>query len=272
MRVVTASETAPGREANEDRVAHAMGLVCVLDGVTAVSDLDNGCIHDPAWYVERLMKNVMGCYASESRVPLARILACAISCVAAEHQDTCDLSVPSTPASTVCLLRDHPDDVEYLVLCDATLVLDSGDITAVTDTRFADLIARLRADAPELSALEMNRGHTPGKWDHINREGGYWIAAADPLAAYRGLSGSAPKHGPGALRRAALLTDGASCAVDKFGLMGWAALLDLVEVEGPRELIAQVRRAERTAVTSAGTKPHDDATVALCLFEQGDQL
>lgn len=267
MRVLAASEPAPGR-ANEDRVAHAMGFVCVLDGVTTAPDVNSGCIHGPAWYVDRLTAHLLAGYAIAPQADLVTLLRAAIVRASDEHAGTCDLSQPSTPASTVCLLRENPDTVDYLVLCDTTLVLDTGTITAVTDDRFAKLVEQLRPSVAAASVLAVNRGYTPGKWDHVNRAGGYWIAAANPDAADNAITGTVSKTGHHAIRRAALLTDGASCAVDKLGLMDWAGLLDLVEARGPEELIAQVRDAERAITAAAdGTKPHDDATVALCLFD-----
>ena len=78
-------------------------------------------------------------------------------------------------------------------------------------------------------------------------------------------------YGAGRLRRAALLTDGASCAVEDYGLMDWAALLDVVTGAGPAELLSQVRAAERAdpdGLAHARYKRHDDATIATCLFAE----
>jgi hypothetical protein len=271
MRILSATEAAPGRLANEDRVVTAPGFVCVLDGVTQAPTAESGCVHSPAWYVDRLSRHLLARYAAVPQRPLTELLKGAIEGVASEHADTCDLSQPATPASTVCILCVRPETVDYLVLCDTTLVLDTGTVTTVTDPRFADLITRLRAGQTG-NVLASNRGYTPGKWDFINREGGYWIAAADPDAADHAVTGSIDRTGSSPVRRAALLTDGASCAVDRLGITDWPGLLDLVQQHGPDELISRVRIAERAiSATANGTKPHDDATVALCLFDQEEQ-
>ena len=100
---------------------------------------------------------------------------------------------------------------------------------------------------------------------------GYWIAVTDPAAAFNALTGEVPMYGPGRLRRALLLTDGASCAVEDYALFDWPGLLDLVTEAGPAELIRRVRIVERSdpdGVTHARYKRHDDATVAACLFDE----
>ncbi|MGH3680366.1 MAG: hypothetical protein ACRDT2_08975, partial [Natronosporangium sp.] len=104
-----------------------------------------------------------------------------------------------------------------------------------------------------------------------NQPGGYWIAAATPEAAYHAVTGQCRRTGPDRVRRVALLTDGASCAVDRFCLLDWPGLLDLVTEHGPRELLRRVRVAE--SADPAGEhqpryKRHDDASVALCRFEE----
>jgi hypothetical protein len=58
-----------------------------------------------------------------------------------------------------------------------------------------------------------------------NRLGGYWLAAATRGAGQHALVGTEPLTGPKRLTRAALLTDGASRAVDTFALYDWAGLL-----------------------------------------------
>jgi len=98
------------------------------------------------------------------------------------------------------------------------------------------------------------------------RQPGYWIAAAEPLAAYEAVFRSYPLG----LRRAALLTDGASSAVEDYGLVDWLGLLDLLDTYGPQHLIALVRQAEREDPDGSRRpryKVHDDATAVICRFD-----
>ena len=99
---------------------------------------------------------------------------------------------------------------------------------------------------------------------HRNRPGGFWVASADPEAAAQALTGSVPL---GAVRRFAVLTDGAARLVDPFGVMTWTACLDLLADSGPRKLVQRVRAAEDTDPDGPRwqrRKRHADATAVFC--------
>lgn len=278
MHVAMATEAAPGRSVNEDQVFHHRSVVGVLDGVTAPDGLETGCVHGPAWYARQLVTHLTGAIDDAPAAPLAKVLATAIERVMRDHP-MCDLANPSTPAATVCLLRDAGTELEYLILCDNSLIIDTGTETALlVDDRFARAVQQIRTDylvgdVPIGSEAHQARVRAAStrKRELTNTPGGYWIAAANPEAAEHAVTGRLPLRGQGAVRRAVLLTDGASCAVDVFGLYDWNTLLDLVTDRGPQELIRQVRLAE-TADFDGHAQPrfksHDDATVALCLFDE----
>jgi hypothetical protein len=278
MSVRLASERAPGRPVNEDAAFTASGLVGVLDGVSVPDGVDTGCRHGPAWYAERLSGHLVREHERDPDAPLTRLLAEAIAQVRDDHDGQCDLDHPGTPASTVCLLKDRGDHIEYLVLCDSPLVLDRGEVQVVTDDQFDRAIAHLRQEAltgdSALDSVEHSarlRRLINQRQQFTNQPGGYWIAAANPAAAYQAVTGTAPLWGPNRVRRAALLTDGASAAVEQFELLDWPGLLDMLTDHGPQELIRLVRQAEvndHDGHASPRYKRHDDATAALCLFEE----
>ncbi|NBE81081.1 hypothetical protein [Micromonospora rubida] len=272
MRVRSASAPAPGRAVNEDLVFRFGPLVGVLDGATVPDGFDTGCRHGTAWYVRHLAARIGLAVAARPAATLMSSLAAAILAVRADHGGACDLDDSGTPSSTVCLLRESGDEVDWLVLCDSPLVLDVGDrVDVVDDDRLETAMADLRRMAATLSsdgdraawfrqAVGLQRGR-------MNRTHGYWVAAADPDAAYHAVTGTAPLHGPDAVRRAVLLTDGASSAVEQFGLFDWAGLVDLVTAEGPGALIDRVRSAERDLPERLRRhKRTDDASVVLCEF------
>lgn len=278
MRVTLASEPAPGRPANEDHAFRAGDLVGVLDGVTNPPGMESGCVHGPAWYVRRLADHLART-AADPAAPLTDGLAAAIEATREDHGGGCDLGHPNTPAATVALLRVDGDRAEYLVLSDALAVLEVGDrVQVVTDERYTAAVADIRqlvmAGAPPIGSAEHEqrvRQTVTMRQERTNRPGGYWIAAAAPAAAYEAVTSSVPLTGPGRLRRAALLTDGASCAVDSYGLLGWPGLLDLLDRQGPAELIRRVREFELADGTGAARpryKRHDDATAAFCRFDR----
>ncbi|MFI6229924.1 hypothetical protein ACIBCR_21715 [Micromonospora echinospora] len=276
MQVSSASTAAPGRLENEDAVFRLGPLVGVLDGATVPDGFDTGCVHGPAWYVRHLAARIGLAEATRPAATLMSNLAAAILAVRADHGGHCDLDHPGTPSATVCLLRDGGDRADYLVLCDSPLVLDTdGRVAVVSDDRLDAALADLRAVAHTVPARAADdpatrfRRAVAVQRERMNRTHGYWVAASDPDAAYHAVTGSAPLRGPNALRRAVLLSDGASCAVEQFGLFGWDGLLDLVTTEGPGALLERVRAAEREHPDRLRrTKRSDDASVVLCEFPE----
>ncbi|GLY23454.1 hypothetical protein [Micromonospora sp. NBRC 101691] len=276
MQVSSASTAAPGRLENEDAVFRLGPLVGVLDGATVPDGFDTGCVHGPAWYVRHLAARIGLAEATRPAATLMSNLAAAILAVRADHGGACDLDHPGTPSATVCLLRDGGDRADYLVLCDSPLVLDTGGrVAVVSDDRLDTALADLRAVAHTVPARAADdpatrfRRAVAVQRERMNRTHGYWVAASDPDAAYHAVTGSVPLRGPNALRRAVLLSDGASCAVEQFGLFGWDGLLDLVTTEGPGALLERVRAAEREHPDRLRrTKRSDDASVVLCEFPE----
>ena len=276
--------TLPGTlgRANEDAYAVLPTLVVVADGATSPPQLGDGCRHGPAWYARRLVGNVVAAHVEDPRAPAAYLLAEAIDRTTAAHADTCDITHPGTPGATVTmlLLEDHRG-AGWLVLGDATLVLDTADdLHVICDDRLsktsnAERAAVLASDGVALSREEHSRRvaalvHSQRRYR--NRPGGFWVAATDPQAAHNALTGVAALPGPDGLRRAALLTDGATRAVETFGLMSWRTALDLMATKGPTALLDIVRAAENDdpeGATFPRTKRSDDAT-ALLVSWSGD--
>jgi hypothetical protein len=239
MRVSWATEPGSPDRPNEDFVAAAPGVVVVLDGCSLPLGTDLGCLHGTAWYARRLGTRLLTRLLDDQAVPVAgrdgdplrAALAQSISEVASAHSGTCDLRHPNTPAATVVVLRVRGDAVEYLVLADSSLVL-----------------------------------HTVGRLEVVTKPMARTYAASHPAAAERAITGVVPLTG---LRRAALLTDGATRLADLFGLNDWRELVHLLEEYGPSALIERTREAELTDPDGRRWprgKRHDDATVAFCTF------
>jgi hypothetical protein len=88
------------------------------------------------------------------------------------------------------------------------------------------------------------------------------VAQNQPRDRAGGLGVQAGEH-----RRAALLSDGATRLVDRFGVMAWPGLFDVLDREGPYSLIMQTREAESSDPEGRRwprSKRHDDATAVLC--------
>ncbi|MFI2369063.1 hypothetical protein [Streptomyces sp. NPDC018833] len=250
--------TAPGRpeRLNEDWASVALpasgqgGTLVVLDGVTPPQG-DAGCVHGVPWFTARLGGTLIELSGSRCDLPLADVLSEAIRRTAAAHRGTCDLSHVRTPQATVVLARwgEPSGEVEYLVLSDSTLLLESADgsVRAVLDDRLDRLPREALRTHASADALR-------------NAEGGFFTAAADPAVAARAVTGRIPRVG---VRALAALTDGASRWVDMFAEGDWAACVGLLRKEGAQALIDRVRALESAAEPRTGAirfKLHDDAT------------
>ncbi|MPZ95583.1 MAG: hypothetical protein GEU96_11910 [Propionibacteriales bacterium] len=268
MKVVLASSPGHVGQPNEDFVGAVPGAVVLLDGA-GIPGTDSICRHGVAWYSHTLGATLLGRLSREPGTDLVAALADSIGQVSGQHRHTCDIANPSSPQSTVAIIRFDEDRVDFLVLADVFVVLDSSESgpQVVTDSRevsvrseCSSVLRGLPTGTPEyervkLSVIDALRARR-------NQSGGYWIAKDDPLAAIQAVTGSVPL---GQLNGAALLSNGASRVVDPYHLVEWPAVLDLMRTKGPDEILRRVRVAETEATGSIpDIRLPDDATVAYC--------
>jgi hypothetical protein len=269
--VTAAVRARPGHPC-QDRHLILAGAVAVLDGAT---DPDEPQGRDGAWYADLLAA------ALAARLPghgsdLADLVADAI----AEVTDTHRLHPGACPTSTVTMLRwsGGGQPVEALALSDSPLILrqTSGIVHALADDRLNALAGRLRArcrarladgagyDTHHAHLLRQLRAELRAA---RNRPDGHYVAEADPAAARHALRLTLPTA---RIRDAALLTDGAAAAVDRYGLYpDWPALLDDLHTHGPDHLLDRLRQAEAGDPNGQRwprAKPADDATVVYLRF------
>jgi hypothetical protein len=226
--------------------------------------------------VNRLAQRLTDALEEGPSTSLSEAMAVAIGRVRDDHGDRCDLDNPGTPAASICLIRPTQHKLEYLLLCDCTLVIDDGqEAHSLTDQRFERAISAIR---DESLALPMPYGSDEHAAELLavnrrkrlltNTPDGYWIAAASPEAAHHAVTGDLD-IGPSHVRSVALLTDGAARLVDPFALMSWRELMDLLAGQGPEALIRTVRAAEQRDPGGSKHprfKKHDDATAIFCSF------
>lgn len=274
MLTSLASEPAfPGR-ATEDFAAVTDDLVILLDGATSPSGLETGCRHGTRWFARQLGTEVFATLVPDLERDLADALADAIKTLTDRHSSTCDVRHPGHPSATVVLLRETPSAYEYLVLADSTLVIETYDaVSAITDNRLASVGVAQRAavraappGSPERHAALSDL--VTALRDYRNVDGGYWVAATDPDAAHRAILGEVARD---AVRSIAALTDGASVLADRFSLLSWPEVADLMRRSGPQELIRLTREHERSDAECQRwprSKAHDDATAVFCSPEE----
>ncbi|MFI7403214.1 protein phosphatase 2C domain-containing protein [Streptomyces sp. NPDC049541] len=257
MHTELVSEPGDPTYPNEDFAAATLpasgqgGTLVVLDGVTPPRG-GTGCLHSVPWYTSRLGGALTELTVSLPDVPLQEALARAISRTAEAHATTCDLSHPRTPQATVVVARWGVERVEYLVLSDSALLVESpeGTVTSLLDDRLSRLPrSSLATDAIVDSTVR-------------NKEGGFYTAAADPSVAARAVTGVLSR---GDVRALAALTDGATRWVEKFREGDWADCFRFVQKEGAQALVDRVRLRERADAEERRylrrSKTHDDATV-----------
>lgn len=267
MKVSSYSEPGSPEKRNEDWIGYADRSVVVLDGLTAPAGLRVGCIHDVPWYVDKLGSYLLElCESREDG--LRELLAEAITRTSNLHSQTCDLSRGDAPSSTVAVLRQSAERIEWLVLADAVILLDRSDngLEVVTDTRVEE-----SAKAEKEAALA-TPVTSPEHEDRVkelvaaqrlvrNTPEGYWVASANPDAARYATIGAVETY---RVARAALMTDGAAKLVE-FGIDTWEETFARMADNGPRALVAQVRAAEESdpsGVKWPRYKAQDDATAA----------
>lgn len=269
--------TSPGSpdKANEDRFVAQQDFGGLLDGATIRTA--TGCEHGVPWYTRHLAA-LLTAGAADYTKSLKEILAESITQVAALHADTCDLTNPGTPSAAVGLVRLVGGELQYLVLGDISLVVETKKdrefpITVIRDDRVSQTAAAERAEADkypvgsaekEAALLAMK----PKELAARNVDGGYFIAATDPAAAEQALVGSFPVR---EVVRLALLSDGAARLVETFGLLSWTRALNMIEIQGPAAAMARVRDAEAAdpaGETHPRNKTSDDATVLFADFHK----
>ncbi len=266
MRVRLASEPGSPDRPNEDFAAVTPGVAVLLDGAGEPPGTDTGCVHGIAWYSHTLGGFLAG-QAGRASGPLTDVLAAGVEFVNGLHAGSCDLGNPRTPGATVVMARQRAGNLENLVLADSVLLLQPthGDPQPVSDDRLAVVRGKLRGEAGRATAGDRARhpARQTGRGsitDARNQPGGFWLAAADPAAASRALTSAQPIAG---LSSVTLLSDGASRLADMFGMASWADVCAILAVDGPGELIRQVRAAEASDPACARwprTKASDDAT------------
>ena len=275
MQVTLASRRSPDTTSNEDFIAATARAVVVIDGASVPPELGTGCGHGTAWFARQLGTRLLALLSTEADHSLADSLAKAISGVAALHADTCDLSHPGSPSATVAVLREQPDAVDYLVLGDTTILIEEpAGIRVVTDDRLEHVAAVQHGAMHE---------HATGSADHArsfaelvteqrrhrNHPDGFWVASTDPTAAQHALTDTVARDG---LQRAAVLSDGATRLVDRFGLLDWPGFLGILAEQGPGAIIEQVRAAEGSDPDGQRWprgKCHDDASAAYLVLSDG---
>jgi hypothetical protein len=266
---VTLTSWAASSEDNEDSTAIAPLVAVVVDGAGLPPSLRSGCSHSVAWYSRTLAKTFRR-QLLDTRPTMRDALRTAIASVAAEHEDTCDLAAGS-PSATVAAWRVVGASLQYLVLCDSSILLAfaDGERLEVTDDRLSRVVEpRVEANLSQrsreglsLSPHDVLRARRDAVEALRNTPGGFWCCHHDPAAADEALEDTVPLA---ALRGVVLATDGATRGLQVLGTHTLEELIETALSGRHDELLRQIRAAEedqQESLTMRAVKVHDDATV-----------
>ncbi|HEV7648341.1 MAG TPA: hypothetical protein VGP26_09290 [Actinophytocola sp.] len=253
---------------SEDVVAVLPNAVVVLDGATTLRP----GLRSGGWYAGLLAGALAARLTGYPDMDLADLLAAAIRSTARDH----GLAPGESPSSTVALVRWDEAVVEGLVLADSPVAVETaGGVSTLEDDRIAKL------PRPGGTYRDRLRGGEGYGADHVaalrtsatavgrlrNTEGGFWVAEADPDAAYEARRATWPRAD---VRRILLASDGVACGVDDYRIFpDWAAVFALVADKGADAVLDAVRAAEES--DPHGTrwprpKRHDDQALAIVEF------
>ena len=144
------------------------------------------------------------------------------------------------------------------MLADVTILLDTNaGLRIITDDRVASTVHDLEGQV-NIGAKVMKR-----RTRYRNREGGYWVAAADPEAATHAITGNVSIT---ELRHAVLMTDGVTRLITLFEQDDWRDVLARAVESDARSVVRRVRRVEADDPQGAHWprfKASDDATIAV---------
>jgi hypothetical protein len=275
---------APGKAQSEDLVQTTDSAAWLFDGASAHDDADACSDHDASWFVCQLSQAL----ASElSRPPdraLRDVLATAIGHVSTLHTQLCpQVRTGHGPSATAVIVRRRKDALEYLVLGDSTLLVQTGDgdVHHHSDKRLSTIAPDLRDTIHQAlhdgcgynHAAHRDRLRTLHAAERAmrNRDDGYWIASDDPRAATHSLTGHYNLTGTAAgARRIVLLSDGIERAVTHLHLYSNShELLDSLFDPGTLATTTRIRHGERADPHGSQhprTAPSDDAAAITCVL------
>lgn len=240
------------------------GVVVVVDGAGLPAELRAGCRHGVAWFARSVARTFHGLLTTRSS-SMREALAETITQVNDSHVASCDL-VDGSPSATVAAFRLTDDLLEYVVLCDASILLldRRGRVTEIVDRRLERVLARagaLDAGGSGVTGAEARAARRAAAEAARNRPGGFWCVHTDSSAAFQA------RHGRVAVSNLAgvvALSDGGARSyelLDTHRLEQFTTRALGGELEALSVSIRDAENHRACALESLGLKVHDDITI-----------
>lgn len=248
---------------SQDRIFTCRNAVVVLDG--ASSPEPGG--RDGGWMADTLGRTLAALLDQLPELDLSDALHQALTTIRDRH----GLIEGKSPSTTVSIVRWSHEHVDALVLGDSPVVVElrSGEILTLMDDRLAQLPERAQYEP-----LPRNHPDAKDRWQQLvqyerskrNQPDGYWIAEANPEAAWHALTG---RWGRLDVCHVLALTDGIADCVTVFqALPDWRSVLE-VACNDLAQLVPIAARAEDSDPDGQRwprTKHRDDKAAALVMF------
>lgn len=266
--VVSTWSSKPGQP-NEDTAVTSAQAAVVVDGAGLPEAVRQGCRHSVQWYSNHLAHSMHALLGDPAR-SIRDALRDAIRETTAAHGPGCSLEGGS-PSATIAAYRITGEDLEYVVLGDASVLLARTDDSAqeITDDRLDQLVTPRRQ---RLLAEWDRSGEFTGDdaWLEAHRRttevlrnvpGGFWVCQDDETAADEAIAGRVPLA---ELTGAVLATDGAARGSQLLGIHDTETLVKRLIDDEHADVFAEIRAAETARqhdLVSRRLKVHDDVTV-----------
>lgn len=271
-----------GSPPNEDLVWTGEGVALVLDGATGLTDTQyTDAESDGRWYVETLSDEIQDRIVSDE--PLTRIVEASIEVVSdrfAEFTGNATLQRHEKPSAAGAIVRWDGETVEYLVLGDCSVILETADRTVPVlgegprelDDRVVEHMEELRAEATEqISYGELRERVDDMLIEHrkqMNEQDGYWTLGQTPEAVQYALTDEFPQE---AVQELVIFTDGFEGLVPTYdAFVDWKRLLQYISHNGLDRAINVLRAFEQADPECRAyprIKPSDDVGVVHVEFD-----
>lgn len=281
-RMELGNVAATGKAQSDDLVDTAGSAAWLFDGASAHDDPAACDAHDASWFVQQLSQSLGSELSKSAERELRHTFATAIARVSARHAQLCPhVRSGHGPLAAAVIVRRRHGALEYLILGDSALLVQSGDgqVNHHSDKRLSTVAADLRGAIQQ--GLQGGRGYDDAVHDARtralrtteratrNRDGGYWIAGDDPGAALHSLTGRYSLSDTAAgVSRFALISDGLERAVTHLNCYaGWSELIENLFDPGILATITRIRGAELAdpdGLRHPRSKPSDDAAAITC--------
>ena len=258
MKMHCDSASRAGGSPSLDRVLKGRDFVIVMDGASPFRPTPV----DGSTYVDTLGE-VLARLLSRRYAPLADMVHDAISDTA--HR--LGLVKGSSPSAALAVIRVGGTDLETFVLGDCLVATPDGD--ELTDNRLSSMAIDIRQEYK--SRLQAGHGYDEvhrrllrklqeEEAEYRNVPGGYWIAEANPKAAYQAIERCYPAD---AVPWCVLATDGAYRPLRQLGIP-WNRVHE--NLENLEQLLADCQQLEELdpeGLRWPRAKRHDDKTLAV---------